>query len=219
MPENFSSLDSLTKRLNSWFDKKVSGPPLERRVVGIKQDKGKALSCPVDTILVSRFEPKFVGRIDTVLDCLPEILDVDNVRTAYKKLSEERPLDRKTLIWRDAVEGIVVNSVKSLTISPEDADLVRAGLDSVLVILDTVLWSAPLACSSDGPRKAEKQAFIDVLELHRARDDQDVFRRYFGDFEGYRVITYCPGSMWAHIFLAIAWEVCTGERLTGLKGA
>ncbi len=219
MSENFSSLDSLTKRLNCWFDEKVSGPPLERRVVGIKQDKEALVSCPVDTILVSRFEPKFVGRIDMVLDRLPEILDVDNVRTSYEKLADERPFDQKTLIWRDAVEGILVDSIENSTVSQDDADLVRAGLDSVLVILDTTLWSAPLACSSDVPRKAEKEAFLDVLELHRVRDDQDVFIRYFGNFEGCRVVTYCPGSTWAHIFLAIAWEVCTGEKLTSLKGA
>lgn len=219
MSENFSSFDSLTKRLNCWFDGKVSGPPLERRVVGVKQDKGTSVSSPVETILVSRFEPKFVSRIDMVIDCLPGILEVDDVRTAYEKLVDERPFDQKTSIWRDAVEGIVVDSVKSLTISQEDADLVRAGLDSVLVILDTVLWSIPLACSSDGPSKAEKEAFLDVLEAHSVRDDRDVFIRYFGDFEGYRVVTYCPGSTWAHVFLAIAWEVCTGEKLTSLKRA
>jgi len=204
------------KQLNCWFEGNVPGPRVERRVVGIKHEREivSSASDPEGLLIVSRFDPKILAQIDDVIACVPEILDGNGVREAYKKLSIKRPSDLKTLIWRDAVEELLVLSIKKKIISQNDADLIRAGLDSVLVILDTVLWSAPLSSSTKAPSNAEEGAFADVLEAQRVRSSQNVFMRYYGDFEGYRVVTYCPGSAWAFVFLTNAWEICTGQKIS-----
>ena len=89
----------------------------------------------------------------------------------------------------------------------------------MLVILDTVLWSAPLSSSVKTPSNSEKEAFFDILDAQRVRSSQDVFMRYYGDFEGYRVVTYCPGSAWAFVFLTNAWEICTGQKILNSQTA
>ena len=107
-----SSIDQ--KQLNCWFEGNIPGTRVERRVVGIKHEREivPSVSDPVDLLIVSRFDPKILAQIDNVIACVPEILDGNGIREVYKKLAVKRPSDLKTLIWRDAVEELLVLSIK-----------------------------------------------------------------------------------------------------------
>ncbi len=84
---------------------------------------------------------------------------------------------------------------------------VRAGIDSVAALLDSILWSGPVAGADYAILPGESDAYVEAVAR---MDEGAMFTRFYGLFEGRRVENHCPGAQFARLLLAQAWTLCTG---------
>ena len=95
-------------------------------------------------------------------------------------------------------------------ITAEQRAEVEAGVDSVAALMSAVLWTSPAMTGSYTPHDSERTAFLETLE--RMDAENGLFTRYYGTFDGRRVVNYCPGSRIARKLLDQAWRITTGTE-------
>ena len=185
------------RRLAAWlFERGVEGA---RRVVRENDDE----------ILVSKFEPGFAARLGEVMAALPRLTDRTIVARAYEREAARTPEAARVEVWRRAMAALVAEGLAAAGRDVGEGALVRAGIDSVAAVLDSVLWTAPAATQPWSPSAAERRAFEEALARTAATD---LFTRRYGAFEGQAVVNHCPGAAYARALLACGWHACTGER-------
>ena len=107
-----------------------------------------------------------------------------------------------------AVEGLLRDLACDRGFDPDQRAEVQAGVDSVAALLDSVLWTTPLLGVDWRVSAGEEAAFADAVL--RMDDEQSLFTRYYGEFEGRHVENHCPGAQVARRLFAQAWAICTG---------
>jgi hypothetical protein len=189
---------ALERRLNAWLRAEV-GVETPRRVV--REEPGR--------ILVSKFAAGFAQRLHRTLERLPRLFEVETVAAVYRRLAAARPEAGRVATWRAAALAVLDEGAGPAALTAVQRAEVRAGIDSVAAVLETVLWSGPRAGDTGyRPLPGEVAAYRDALT--RAERAQDLFTRVYGTFEGAAVVNYCPGAPYARALLAQAWTVCTG---------
>jgi hypothetical protein len=192
----------LEERLQDWLAE-LPGVSGARRVV--RHDEAR--------VLVSKFEPGFAAQLFEVLGRVPELLSETAVRKAYDELAAGRGGTPRVALWHHAIEGLLDVRSAEAGLSAKQLAEIRAGLDSVAAVMDTVLWSTPLAGSAYEPSASEIEAYQDVLA--DAEGDGGIFTRFYGTFEGAAVVNHCPAAQIARLLLAQAWTVCAGTAAPG----
>jgi len=159
------------------------------------------------TILVSKFEAGFAARLHQSLAQLPNLTDEDAVRRAYRIACEARPDSTRVAAWQAAM-GALLAAETGPVLSADEQSEVRAGIDSVAALLDSILWSGPTAAAEYAVLAGETDAYAEAVSR---MDEGGMFTRFYGVFEGRRVENHCPGAQFARILLAQAWTLCTGS--------
>jgi len=178
-----------------------------REVAGIAEPRRVVRRSPT-AILVSKFDEGFAARLHETIDHLPEMFDDALVAARFAKLAAAEPDRLRAESWRLAVNG-VLSDVAAREGLPADAFAeVRAGVDSVAALLDSILWASPAGTEPHTPEPSEVEAHSDT----RARMDAErgLFTRYYGSFEGVPVENHCPGAQVARRLFAQAWAICAG---------
>lgn len=160
-------------------------------------------------VFLSKFEPGFAPRLFEALDRVPQLLSEAAVSAAYAVLAHRRPEGARVTLWHEAIAGLLESHSGAANIGPKQLAEIRAGLDSVAAVMDSVLWSVPLAGDTYTVAAGEVEAFRDVLA--DAASDGGIFTRFYGTFEGRAVLNHCPAAQIARVLLAQAWRICTGE--------
>ena len=158
-------------------------------------------------ILVSKLEPDVLARVQQTLLGLSELLAPAAVRERYDAIAAATPGIQRVTAWRLAIRELLAGT----DLSPAARNEAEAGTDSVAALLDTVLWSAPVANVPFTPAEAERQAYDDARA--RMGGDAPIFTRYYGEFAGLPVMNHCPGAPIARKLLAEGWALCSGEAL------
>lgn len=161
------------------------------------------------TTLVSKFEPGFAQKLIDRLESLPGLFDVAAVRSRYHALAEAEPTATRAATWHLAALQHLASEADTLSLEPRDVAEVEAGIDSVAALLDSVLFTGPLAGESSSISDAEAGAYAEVLE--RMDADSGLFTRIYGTFEGSVVVNHCPGSRFARTLFQQAWAICSGR--------
>ncbi|MEO9255367.1 MAG: hypothetical protein ABI305_07510 [Tepidiformaceae bacterium] len=190
--------DGFEARLQEWLSE-LPGVTGERRVV--RHDATR--------VLLSKFEPGFAPRLFEALERVPQLVSEPTVRRAYTELARERPGAPRVALWHEAIVGLLESHSGAANLGPNPMAEIQAGLDSVAAVMDSVLWSTPLAGDSYTVAAGEIDAFRDVLA--DAESDGGIFTRFYGTFEGRSVLNHCPAAQIARGLLAQAWSICTGE--------
>jgi hypothetical protein len=161
-------------------------------------------------ILVSKFEPGFAARLHELLDLMPELFEASSVAAAYgATAAAAEPSTKRVDVWHAAMHALLAAAGRRHEIPDLRLAEVRAGIDSVRAILDTVIWSEPRAADDYTPAAGERSAYLDGLAA--LADGRDLFTRYYGQYEGIPVRNHCPGAAFARMMLAQGWTACTGE--------
>jgi hypothetical protein len=184
--------NSFTEWLSS--EAHVSEP---RRLV--RRDPGR--------ILVSKFEDGFADRLHRALARVPELFEAAAVCEAYRRCTADPDLARVEA-WHTAIAGLLARLGAERGLTADQQAEIRAGIDSVAALLDSILWTSPAIGAAFVPSSGEVAAFREAIELMDA--DPGMFTRFYGVFEGVRVENHCPGAPLARRLLAQAWTVCTG---------
>jgi hypothetical protein len=188
--------DDFEQRLQQWLAE-LPGVTEPRRLV--RQDETRAL--------VSKFEPGFAAHLHDVLDRVPELFDRVCVESAYRAFGQEHPEVLRAMAWRVAIDRVLTGLAVERELSEDDIRNVRGGLDSVAALIDSVLWTSPVAGdASYAPSAGELQAYEDAAG--RMEDNAPVFTRAYGVFEGVSVVNYCPAAPFGRVLFQQAWAIC-----------
>ena len=74
----------------------------------------------------------------------------------------------------------------------------------------SILWTSPVFGDDSEPKSGEIAAYRDTME--RMNAENSLFTRFYGEFEGVRVVNHCPGSRVARRLLEQAWRITTGSE-------
>ncbi|MFN8505931.1 MAG: hypothetical protein U0547_00030 [Dehalococcoidia bacterium] len=154
-------------------------------------------------ILVSKLEPDVLARVQQTMLGLIDLLSPEALRERYTAIAAREPGILRVTAWRLAIRELLAGT----DLSPAARNEAEAGTDSVAALLDTVLWSAPVANVPFTLSEGERQAYDDARE--RMGGDAPIFTRYYGDFAGLPVMNHCPGAPIARKLLAEGWALCT----------
>lgn len=159
-------------------------------------------------ILVSKFEEGFAARVHAAIAGLPELFKDTVVGEQYRDAARDLPGETRAACWREGVRRLLAGAVEAGRLTGEERAEVLAGIDSVAALLDSILWTGPLAAAEFLPVDGERDAYREA----RMRMDaaNSLFTRFYGTFEGMPVVNHCPGAPFARRLLAQAWMVCTG---------
>lgn len=158
-------------------------------------------------MLVSKFPEGFAGHLHEALARLPELFETTAVTAAHCALTS-KPGVRRVEAWHESILGLLRNLGSERNLSPDEQAEIRAGIDSVAALLDSILWTSPLTGAPYAPAAAETEAYREAISRMDAPDG--MFTRFYGVFEGLRVENHCPGAPFARKLLAQAWTICTG---------
>lgn len=159
-------------------------------------------------ILVSKFDEGFAARLLAAVEALRDVFDSGTVFKAYAAQGAVTPTLPRIDCWAEAIRGLLNDAVAASRIDAEERAQIEAGVDSVAVVLSTVLWTGPSFVSEYSPYPGEIAAYHDAVE--RMNADNSLFTRSYGVFEGVPVMNHCPGARVARRLLAEAWTICTG---------
>jgi hypothetical protein len=161
-------------------------------------------------IMVSKFDEGFAAHLHASIGRLPEVFERSLIASAYAERVQQNPSAPRVALWHAAAEEILALAGDSRGLSPDDQAEVRAGIDSVAALLDSILWTAPRGGDEYSPTAAEIAAYREA----RARMDGNpgLFTRCYGAFEGALVENHCPGAPFARRLLTQAWSICTGTE-------
>lgn len=188
---------NLEARLQSWLAIEC-GVDEPRRIV--RADPSR--------ILVSKCPAGFASELTDVLDRLPELFDLQAMRTAYEAEAAANPGSARSGCWHRGIIDLLARLCCARQIPAQHEEEVRIGIDSAAALLDTILWSGPRAGEAYEPSSSEAAAYVEAM----ASNDRDLFTRAYGVFEGAQVVNHCPGAPFARAMMAQAWEICTGTR-------
>jgi hypothetical protein len=164
-------------------------------------------------IVISKFENGFSQRLFTTVDAIAELFDDGVIAREYAELAsaymatEQSPL--RTRVWREASEGLLRRIGAERGVSEDEMRHVLPGIESVQVVLDTILWTTPRIGQEYSPSEGELEAYAEFAKDESGR----LFTRYYGEFGGKRVENYCPGSQFARRLVAQAWAICTAATI------
>lgn len=177
-----------------------------RDVAGIAEPRRVVRRSPT-AILVSKFDEGFAARLHDTIDHLPAMFDDALVAARFDELAQIEPSRTRTETWRLAVTAVVSEAAAREGLHGDAVAEVRAGIDSVAALLDSILWTSPAGPRPHVPEPSEVEAYNDT----RARMDAErgIFTRYYGSFEGVPVENHCPGSQVARRLFAQGWTICT----------
>lgn len=180
-----------------------------RDVAGVLEPR-RVVRRSASSILVSKFGEGFAARLHETVDRLPVMFDSDAVAARFAELVGDDPALTRAEAWRLASTALIREAAERQGLHPDAVAEVRAGVDSVAALVDTILWTSPSGPEPSPPEPSELEAYRDT----RARMDAErgIFTRYYGSFEGVPVENHCPGSQVARRLLAQAWAICTGEE-------
>jgi hypothetical protein len=184
-------------RLNEWLSAEA-GVEQRRRIVRRNDER----------ILLSKFAPGFADRLRRSMGLVPELFDIKLVWATYTHLAEIDPSARRVDTWHRSMRQLLGSFGAERGLTGDLQAEVLAGIDSVAVVMDMALWSAPLCADEYSPLPGEVGAFRDAVAP--LDPGHDLFSRYYGSFAGAEVVNHCPGAPFARALLAQAWEVCTG---------
>lgn len=178
-----------------------------RDAAGIAEPRRVVRRSPT-AILVSKFDEGFAARLHETIDRLPEMFDDALVAERFAELAANEPDRLRAENWRLAVNSILGDGAAREGLHPGAVAEVRAGVDSVAALVDSILWTSPVAGRPHVPEPSEVEAYDET----RARMDAErgLFTRYYGSFEGVPVENHCPGSQVARRLFAQAWAICAG---------
>lgn len=178
-----------------------------RDVAGVAESRRVVRRSPA-SILVSKFDEGFAARLHESIDHLPEMFDDALVAARFAGFAALDPDRLRAETWRLAVNSILGDGAAREGLHPDAVAEVRAGVDSVAALLDSILWTSPVAGRPHAPEPSEAEAYHDT----RARMDAErgLFTRYYGSFDGVPVENHCPGSQVARRLFAQAWAICAG---------
>ncbi len=160
-------------------------------------------------MLVSKFESGFAARLNETIARLPELFEPALVAQAYDDAASSAPSSSRVAAWHIATEALLATLSGSRGLSSDEQAEVQAGIDSVAALLDSILWTAPLAGDEYVPLPGEVEAYRQAML--RLDTDLELFTRFYGEFEGASVVNYCPGAQFARLLVAQAWTICTGS--------
>lgn len=199
--------DDFERRLNEWLEGQP-GVTERRRVV---RDDGTR-------VLVSKFDEGFAAHLHGVLERVPELFDADCVGEAYVAMANEHRDAPRAVVWRVAIDGILCGLADARGLTGADITNVRGGLDSVAALLDSALWTSPLAGDQGyAPAPGEVAAYRDAIE--GLEGDGRLFVRVYGQFEGAHVVNYCAAPTFGRRLFVQAWAITTGPTVQGPPGA
>ena len=159
-------------------------------------------------IVVSKFDEGFAARLHDALARVPELSDPMAVHHAYAAVLVNGGGGTRASAWHEAVVSLVETLGSQRGLDRDQLAEVRAGVDSVAALLDSILWTSPLAKGDYVPGESEREAYREAVA--RMDDDRGIFTRYYGVFEGARVENYCPGARLARTLLGEGWTICSG---------
>lgn len=157
-----------------------------------------------EAILVSKFEAGFAARLHDAVDRLPELFDEAAVSARYRAA---RPDTTRTEAWRTGVEAMLAELARGRGLDRDQLAEIQAGVDSVAGLLDSVLWSGPTVGTPWNANDSERAAFQEAKA--RMNEEDGMFTRFYGMFEGARVENHCPGAQVARRLFDQAWNICT----------
>jgi hypothetical protein len=159
-------------------------------------------------ILVSKFEDGFAARLLAAVESLRDVLDTKAVNQAFLARALLGPTVQRVDCWADAVRGLLGDAAESSRITADQRAEIEAGVDSVALVLSSVLWTGPAVSTEYNPCAGERAAYLEVLD--RMNAEHGLFDRHYGVFEGVPVFNHCPGARVARRLLAQSWTICTG---------
>src|SRR5579883_1094724 len=92
-------------------------------------------------ILVSKFEDGFAAALHASLTRVPELFDLGSVEAKYLTLAVAEPRLRRAETWHLAMQRLLADLGAARGLAAEQQAQVRAGVDSVAALLDSILWS------------------------------------------------------------------------------
>ncbi len=191
-------MSDLEGALNAWLATEV-GVDEPRRVVRADAER----------ILVSKVAPGFTPDLHRLLRSMPELFEEESVVAACARRARVAdPETPRSESWRAAMHELLAAAGERQGIQAHRLAEVRTAIDSVFAVLDAVLWSRSALGDEYAPRPGEVEAYLEGVA--RLDSMQDLFRRYYGEFEGRSVENHCPGAPLAKAMLAHAWRACTG---------
>ncbi len=161
-------------------------------------------------ILVSKFEEGFAARLLGAVDDLRDIFDPETVAARYERTGGESPGIARVDCWRLAVRSLLIDATEAGRITREQRAEVEAGVDSVAALMASILWTSPVIGDDSTPKSGELAAYREALEAMNA--ENSLFTRFYGEFEGVRVVNHCPGARVARRLLEQAWRITTGSE-------
>ncbi len=189
------TIDEHPEELNAWLrEAGIEGP---RRIVRTSES----------VVLVSKFGPGFAQQLLARLETLPQLFDARWTRTAYANLASLMPAETRVKTWHRAVLGLLADCATQQQLDTVQIAEVEAGIDSVAALLDSVLFTGPLAGSTEPVSEAERLAYGEALE--RLDRESGLFTRHCGVFEGRQVVNHCPGSRFARELFQQGWAICS----------
>ncbi len=195
----------LEQRMQRWFRETLDIDE-ERRIVRIDEH----------SILASKLPPGAAGYIYDVVDKVPEILDLEIVRSAYGEHAVGvAPETARVQAWHESTSELLRSVATEREIPETDQGLLQPGIDSVSSVMDAVLWTQPTTGGDYQPHDGERAAYRDVVQ--RIDGGADIFTRVFGPFEGRTVMNVCPGAPFARILLENTWQILTGTEVPAVE--
>lgn len=160
-------------------------------------------------LLVSKFPEGFAAQLHDALARVPELFELAPVSATYCEIAAT-PEARRVEAWHESILGLLRRLGAERGLTADQQAEVRAGLDSVAALLDSILWTSPVTGAPYAPAPGETEAYREAIARMDAPDG--VFTRFYGVFEGMRVENHCPGAPFARKLLAHAWTICTGTE-------
>ncbi len=170
-----------------------------RRVV---RDDGKR-------ILLSKFDEGFAAGVHELITQMPELADRQTVRAAYGRACLGAIGRSRVDVWHEMLQSMLRRAGTRLSLTSARQAEVRAGIESVYVILQTALWSDPKVGEPHHLKASEQEAYQEAL-LSMA-DGDDRFSRNYGWYQDRQVVNHCPAAAFARILLEQGWHICSTE--------
>ena len=164
-----------------------------------------------ENILISKFKEDFAQNLHKSIALIPELLDLKIIQMQYQNLAITNKNAQRTKNWYQAINSIVNSSQYQAELGKKRVAEILAGIDSVYSILETILWTSPKVFDAYKPHAGEIIAYKDMLKS--MVDNQDIFTKYYGNYEDRKVVNHCPGATIAKKMLTHAWKVCTTTNL------